>query len=843
MPKYDDPHYWKEKWPKIADSITVRLENKTVQLDDKVVDMLCEELSQLQDTQEIKDSFFTNFPKEKDTLEESGFFYFLTEISKQTEHSIPSKLYQVFFKTMMLVLISEPSLVSATVFKVVHMHLSEQAKSIFLRMALIEPGLPHKDNFFGLDTSTKQKCSFFILKQFNDDATRPTRENVSELIAWEQVKFFLSDVAKLFEKQKITVHDFLDRLNALDPYINGISYTEDPSKIREISERIRDILFVLHETLPLFSQPEQPKLTKMIEEVSLKEKELYKIKHRVWQTEVDETEKANLKTIHLFSEAYAGFCELLQTYTTEIFPVEANSEEKLENALLFNGITIKDSFIQALYSSSDLFRSYISFYQNDKPNTIQNILAKINNRICVINTIEDNNWDEQQRNLSNVVHQFLFEGEDVAAFYSFMHTCFYRLTINNNFDETREFFVLLNRYLEKENFKNTFEPSNTQETEKINSRNEEKRIEAHNHKKEALLKQISNHDDLCQELATLANSTYLPPDYPKKENASKNVRKTLRIFLDLYETNNLYRETLDNAPENTLGHLIIKEIREHNLKRNHTTSSQFSQNSSETATKATSPSDTPTVGMSFDEPKTPPRTPSRAYSKNSAGQFFTTIDEDPEPLKISSISTLLNAYLNAPATNKKEHWTSILDYFNLTFSNSISRKKDTSALFEMLSALKNILNKEPNKVNDILTIIDLHLSQKYLETSPPSSPQSKKRYPVFAAITSHFSSEKLSPERVQKKQQAEENKCKQQMLQLCLKDEKLLCLLADLLKRAPDFSLERIDTLMIGRKNFSATVFQQLYDESSVFCVSLATIVRDKNVDQTTVRTIKYEHV
>lgn len=674
----------------------------------------------------------------------------------------------------------------------------------------ISEDIPIRDSLFS-------KLSIATLNYFKRiyfeklDAAGSRNGNDSAICKWEKIKQLISVITKHFAYKKISSSCFITCLRQLDPYIQNIA-DRDRSQSQEIKERVRYILWILQKNLiwrPRIPRPSHPQKDQT-KKVSLEEMADYQEMLAAWEAATEKRTQINQKTIALFSSESIGshhsdreqFFTLLVTYTNAIGPYEPTSvehtsaEEEEKKLFLFDGILIKESFLQILYLESDFFRARLpAEYDENTPTTptIANMLSKINS----VMTFEipelpivSPTYKELSLRLFNILSR-----DKVSTFKEFFN-CFEDFyMIENNSSDVEAFFFIIGFYLAEQDTKSMLEAAGTLETT-LHILEKNKQIAFNNSQRTRVYQQIVDDTDLCKRLAALANSARLlsPQPHSHSPQASERTKgestppsivgdttqssMNIKFFLKLYNESEPFREEIGKSSEGTLGYKILQEI----LKQTTFRSSRISNHSADSKTNSSS-----NLSRSSDSPESP------------VGPFIENIEN-------LSLEQLIKAYQRIGAYDR------IKALVEDTLSKNIPMR-NIDIFSEILGSISHMPATEPDKTFELLMIINDSLSRN-IPKSDPTKSKTKKSSSFSLSLSSMMFHKKKS----EKKTLADENKERKEVLDLLLQDDKISSQIAELLIRHPGFSISAEEgTLKIGEKTLEDTIFQKFYTPDSEF--------------------------
>ncbi len=696
--------------------------------------------------------------------------------------------------------------------------------------------LLEKDNLY-IDIVLK------LLQQIRQDrAQNPSIEDFEETCYdWDEAKELFSEAVDCFRKETISAKTFTNCLSALDPYIQDISKlnNEELQSIRR--ERIRDILFILHQKLPLLPLPPHPLPPSL--DASPLEIVHYEDSLAQWTASIAKREEINQRHIALFLDdqaAYFYFCMFIKSLIHDLLPLQYDDKTP-KNALIFKNVTLANSWIQALYDNSAVFQNYVTSYfdENNESldclNTIETILAKINPATSVISftCLDEPGWSDKKRHFSVLIFSLLFEKTSLSEFNSFLNQISAISILNQpEFQDVYDFFSVLNLYLEQKKLANILPEHTLFDKNNIIKSNSE--ITLLNKKKETIFNAISSDDTLCKTLAKIANSVSIPlPPSPPKNKGSKpiqsetNFSKKLPILLKLCHANSTFKSTVETGQPGTLGQAIFLKSEEPNKQSTSSFRSLASLGSSLDSSESTSSQSRPR-NSSF-------------FSNQSDG----STQQTSSPSTVVSIDLLIQTYLHDESS---QNWNSIITDLSTTLSNITSKKLPLSDLFPILNELEKVFEKESNKISEVLDIIEARLCQLKIPTVDAISKNTTKKSYFFWAKNSQTNkkaeeidnkdAKKLVEEKIQLIQQT--NTRRTEMVNLLTINEEFCSQLASLVKRMPHFTVNTVEKITINGKKFSDTIFNKFNTNDSVFKQKLNEVEEAPTMDND--NDLRYSH-
>ncbi len=634
----------------------------------------------------------------------------------------------------------------------------------------------------------------------------------AEYSHWDKHISLFSEIADCFRKEKISLNYFTDCIAGLDPYINNISAINEEELKTIRRERIRTMLFIFHQKLSLRATPERPSLSNSSLEAEVEQNERAL---NLWSNCIQEIEEENQKILKLFfdpthKKSYVLFCMLLKSLVTALLPLTYDKTNP-KDALIFEKVTIMNSWIQVFYLNSDVFQNYLSSYLEEEaektrePVSVEFILAQVNPRkgIIQIPFIEDSKWNitSLERTFSENIYELLTT-ENIEKFNEFLDRELLSDLQEVSSSQIYAFCFILNDYFAEKQIVSLLDFSiSPEEKARMSKKNDE--IELINTKKARVLFKIlsTEHESTCERLAIIVNKM--------RTNSLPSVQIP-KIFSTLSERSQRFKDTLEQAQEGTLGYTLRNKTR----------------SDSNLSTSLSSLS----LNISSDSLSLPSPGRHSVFRKTSSGSPTTTISSKSSD--VLSLSPVININPR-PATDEL---IVCLGETLFAIVNISSKAQEIPALQSILQAL-NAQEINAEQVVQILSKIESQLCQlntKEKMTSQDlrcssfgsiSPPKSKKKYPLFSMLF-QGSPRSISTEEKRDIQQRiksvdelvlSTNQARKDTVDLLLKDEGIGSELACLIRKIPDFSPAELQEILIEDKYFTETVFEEFAASNPTF--------------------------
>jgi hypothetical protein len=596
--------------------------------------------------------------------------------------------------------------------------------SLFLQL-LRKQTLLGKDSF----SIKLLESILFEARGANTNQTELEEKLASHPEIWENIKSLLAEVVCSFEEGHLSLEYFIKCLRGLDAYVNNISRLPTKAEQSIRRERIRDILFIFHENLPFEPYPEElPEEQNKI--LSKKAEITLKTKIQVWRAHHQIAKEQNTKIMSLFNndnKNYENFCALLRGYIAEIHPITEDQQHP-ENSFIFPDVHLKDSFPRMFAMHSKQLMSHLT---SSNKNTIEDLLRGISDvdmqKKLELTYIEKKQAHPFEQIASPIIFNWLSKNLEDNDFYQFLDQNLKVFTTINSevslstqssndykAEETYYFFTALNLYTEQ--LCPTIEDdANLSEAERKKSIEAQSyKAKQENRQRANILLEISQNSSVCEKFADIICSVNFDK-LPKK-----NIREKLYVLFKLYESSEVFRVKLQEAPEGTLGFVIYQQY--HNIDNRSTPSGSIGDGLNESTSYG-----------SLLAPGSPTTTISKSFSQSDSPDNTNVHTQQPLHLSHSVDSVVsLASYSNS----------SSLKFMNC--SPVLSSPEEIST--KVIGILHKTIPDNTESIQQILSDIDSHLS--YLPL-PPSTSISKA--PSENILSNFFSSKQKRADRKERK--------------------------------------------------------------------------------------------